>query len=51
MPDVFLAVGAEDGAVGGDEVRGVVESGAVFFDDGSGDEADGELTREGLVGG
>lgn len=50
MPDVFLTVGAENGPVGRDEVRGVVEPVTVFLDDSSGHETDLEFAGEGLVG-
>ena len=50
MPDIFLTVGAEDGPVSRDEVRGVVEPVAVFLDDGAGYQADLEFAGKGLVG-
>lgn len=58
MPNVLLLVGAEDAAVVGDEVCGVVEVesffpvgfGLVPLDDASRHQADMELLCEGLVG-
>lgn len=57
MPDVLLAVVAEDTPVVGDEVGGVVEERlllfcrgrAMVFDDGAGDNADVEFTGKRLV--
>ena len=60
VPEVFLGVGMQDVARGGDEVGFVEEGGGsvvtfvgggVRFDDGAGDDADVVLAREGLVTG
>ena len=50
MPEVFLLVLSEDGAIVGDEGCYVQEGRAVLFDDGAGDDADVELGGEDAVG-
>jgi hypothetical protein len=50
MPEVFLGVLGEDGAVVGDESCHVQEGGAVLFDDGSRDDADIKFSSERAIG-
>jgi hypothetical protein len=50
VPEVFLLVLPEDGAIVGDEGCYVQEGRAVLFDDGAGDDADVELGGKDAVG-